>query len=132
MPHFVFCLNGGTPRAVTPDEVSPDGKFLIGADSQDKIALFPVHGGTARVVPGLNSGLIFVQWSEDGRSLYASDRIPATIYRVDLASGHKTVALRLDPAVLDLSRVVLSRDGKTYAYNYRRILSTLLVAEGLK
>jgi len=26
----------------------------------------------------------------------------------------------------------MSRDGKAYAYNYRRILSELLVVEGLK
>jgi len=134
-------LSGGTPRPVTPEGVSgtgvsPDGKFLIAADSQGRVALFPVDGGAARAVPGLDPGLNFVQWSLDGRSLYVSDhRIPATVFRVDLATGQKTVVLRLDPAdpsgVVDLTRIVLSRDGKTYAYDYRRILSTLLVVDGL-
>ena len=125
-----------TPEGVSGTGVSPDGKFLIAGDSQGRVALFPVDGGAARAVPGLDPGLNFVQWSLDGRSLYVSDhRIPATVFRVDLATGQKTVVLRLDPAdpsgVVDLSRIVLSRDGKTYAYDYRRILSTLLVVDGL-
>jgi serine/threonine protein kinase len=134
-------LSGGAPRPVTPEGVSatgvsPDGKFLVGPDARGRVALFPVDGGAARAVPGLDPGLEFVQWSLDGRSLYVSDRrIPATLFRVDLASGQKNVMLRLEPAdpsgVLNLSRIVLSRDGKTYAYDYRRVLSTLLVVDGL-
>jgi len=38
-----------------------------------------------------------------------------------------------DPSgVVNVQTVVLSRDGRAYAYNYRRILSELLVVEGLK
>ncbi len=138
---YIQDLSGGTPRPGTPEGVSatgvsPDGKSLIGPDAQGRIALFPVDGGAARVVPGLDPGLTFVQWSLDGRSLYVSDRkIPATLLRVDLASGQKNGVLRLEPAdpsgVVNLSRIVLSRDGKTYAYDYRRVISTLLVVDGL-
>jgi hypothetical protein len=38
-----------------------------------------------------------------------------------------------DPAgVAGVNTVVMSRDGKTYAYNYRRLLSELMVVNGLK
>jgi serine/threonine protein kinase len=134
-------VSGGTPRAVTPDGisadgVSPDGKSLIAPDAQHKLTLFRVDGGAPQVVRGLDPGMTFVQWSPDARSLFVSDhRIPATVWRVDLAGGQKTAVLRLVPAdpsgVYDLSRIALSRDGKTYAYNYRRVLSMLLVIDGL-
>ena len=54
----------------------------------------------------------------------------------DLSTGQKTLILRLMPSdpsgVVDLQTVVLSPDGKAYAYNYRRLLSDLLVVKGLR
>jgi eukaryotic-like serine/threonine-protein kinase len=139
---YVQDINGGTPRPVTPegimaDGISPDGKFLVAPDRDAKQALFPVDGGDARLVPGLGPGLLFVQWSDDGKSLYVRENdMPSSVYKVDLSTGQKVMVLRLMPAdpsgVVDLQRVVMSRDGKAYAYNYRRILSELLVVEGLK
>jgi hypothetical protein len=53
-----------------------------------------------------------------------------------LSTGKRTLVLRLMPAdpsgVVNMQTVVLSRDGRAYACNYRRILSELLVVEGLK
>jgi eukaryotic-like serine/threonine-protein kinase len=139
---YVQSINGGNPRPVTPegvfaDGVSPDGKFLVGPNPDGQLALFPVDGEGTRAVPGLDPGQIFVQWSEDGRSLYVcDDGRPTSVYKVDLSTGRKTLVLRLMPAdpsgVVYISKVVLSRDGRAYAYNYRRILSELLVVEGLK
>jgi hypothetical protein len=38
-----------------------------------------------------------------------------------------------DPSgVAGVNKVVLSRNAKTYAYNYRRLLSELMVVDGLK
>jgi hypothetical protein len=38
-----------------------------------------------------------------------------------------------DPSgVINIQNVVMSSDGKAYAYNYRRLLSELLVVKGLK
>ena len=139
---YVQDINGGSPRPVTPegvfaDGVSPDGKFLVGPDPDGRLALFGVDGGATRAVPGLDPGQLFVQWSEDGRSLYVRDDArPTSVYKVDLSTGKKALVLRLMPAdpsgVVNMQRVVLSRDGRAYAYNYRRILSELLVVEGLK
>jgi len=135
-------INGGTPKPLTPegvfaDGISPDGKFLVGRDPDGRLALFPVGGGAARLVPGLDPGMVFVQWGEDARSLYVrDDSLPTSIYKVDLSTGQKATVQRLMPAdpsgVVDIRSVVMSRDGKAYAYNYRRILSDLLVVEGLR
>jgi eukaryotic-like serine/threonine-protein kinase len=139
---YVQEISGGTPRPVTPEGVfavgvSPDGKFMVGPDPNGQLALFPVDGGDTRPVPGLNPGQVFVQWADDGRSLYVHDDIlPTSVYKVDSSTGRKTLVMRLMPAdpsgVVDLNTIVLSRDGRAYAYNYRRILSDLLVVEGLK
>jgi hypothetical protein len=99
--------------------------------------LFPVDGGEAREVPGLDPGLLFVQWGEDGKSLYVrDDGLPTSVYKIDLSNGKKTLVWRLMPAdpagVMNVSTVVLSRDGKAYAYNYSRLSSELMVVEGLK
>ncbi len=139
---YVQDINGGAPSPVTPDGVladgvSPDGKFLVGPDPDGRLALFPLDGGAARAVPGLDPSLLFVQWGEDGRSLYVRDGgLTTSVYKVDLSTGEKALVLRLTPAdpsgVVRVSTVVLSRDTRAYAYSYGRVLSDLLVVEGLK
>jgi hypothetical protein len=61
---------------------------------------------------------------------------PTSVYRADLSTGQRTLVLQLMPSdpsgVVNLQTVVLSRDAKAYAYNYRRILSELLVVKGLR
>ena len=135
-------INGGAPRPVTPEGVfavgvSPDGKFMLAPDPDGHLTLFPVDGGAVRAITGLDPGQLFVQWGEDGKSLYVRDEgMPTSVYRVDLATGNKTLVLRLMPAdpsgVANVGKLVLSRDGKAYAYDYSRILSELMVVEGLK
>jgi hypothetical protein len=139
---YVQDISGGTPRPVTPEGVfalgvSPDGNFMVGPDPNGRMALFPVDGGATRAVAGLEPGQLFVQWGEDERFLYVrDDGWPTSVYKVDLSTGKKALVLRLMPAdpsgLVNVQTVVLSRDGQSYAYNYRRILSELLVVEGLK
>jgi hypothetical protein len=139
---YVQEITGGTPHPVTPEGVfavgvSPDDKFMVAPDPDGRLALFPVDGGPSRPLPGLDPGQLFVQWGEDGHSLYVNDSgRPASIYKVDLSTGKKTLVLRLMPAdpsgVINVNKVVVSRNGQAYAYNYVRILTNLLVVEGLK
>ena len=135
-------ISGGAPRPVTPEgvfavSVSPDGKFMVAPDPDGRLALFPVDGGAVRALTGLDPGQLFVQWGEDGRSIYVrDDAMPTSVYKVELSTGKKTLVLRLIPpdpsGVANLNTVLLSRDGKGYAYDYSRILSELMVVEGLK
>jgi len=135
-------IDGGKPLPITPEGVtavaiSADGKFLVSSNPANGVALVPVEGGAARPVTGTGPGLTFVQWNEDGQSMFVRDQgTPTTIYQVNLSTGQKTVALKLtppDPAgVISILDIALSRDGKSYAYDYNRDLSTLLVVEGLK
>jgi eukaryotic-like serine/threonine-protein kinase len=139
---FAQAIAGGTPQAISPegifaDGISPDGKLVIAPDHDGLLSLFPIDGGPARPIPGINPGQRFVQWSEDGKSIYLrGEGMPVAVAKVDLAGGHQTAILHLMPAdpsgVASIATVVLSRDGKTYAYNYRRLLSELMVVDGLK
>jgi eukaryotic-like serine/threonine-protein kinase len=139
---YVQEITGGALHPVTPEGVfavgvSLDDKFMIAPDPDGRLALFPVDGVASRALPGLDPGQLFVQWGEDGHSLYVNDSgMPASIYKVDLSTGKKTLVLRLMPAdpsgVINVHKVVVSRNGQAYAYNYVRILTNLLVVEGLK
>ena len=109
----------------------------VAPGTDGRITLFRVGGGTPLVLPGLEPGLRFVQWGADGRSIYVrDDEQPTSVYRADLSTGQKTQVLRLMPSdpsgVVDLQTVVLTPDGRAYAYNYRRLLSALLVVKELK
>ncbi len=87
-------------------------------------------------MPGIELGQLFVRRS-GGKSLFVRDgSLPTSVYKVNLSTGQETSVMRLMPAdpsgVFNVSTVVLSCDGKAYAYNYGRILSDLQFVEGLK
>ena len=135
-------IEGGKPAPITAEGVmavaiSPDGKFLVQSDYSGGVALVPVEGGAAKTVLEPETGLSFVRWSEDGKSMFVRDLgVPMTVYKLIVATGQKTVVMKLtppDPAGIQaIYEVVMSRDGKSYAYDYDRDLSTLYVVEGLR
>ena len=139
-------LAGGTQRAITPEglaivtgnPISPDGKFVAGVDPDRKVWIYPVQGGEPRLVPGLTAGDLPLRWHADGRSLFVGrlGEMPAKIYRLDIATGRKELWKEMMPAdlggVKSFSRIVLTPDGKSYAYSFYRSLSDLYLIDGLK
>ncbi len=120
--------------------VSPDGKWVIGADGQAKMALYPVEGGSPRPLPGIGRGETPVQWSADGRSLFLfhtpSLKLPADVYLLDVATQRRRLWKQLTPpdaaGVAGILRVLVTPDGLSFAYTYYRESSDLFVASGLK
>jgi len=139
---FAVDIAGGTPAPIAPegvlaDGISDDGQNTIGNDAQGFVTLFPIGGGPARRVPGVAAKEKFIQWGADGHSIYVRDfGLPTTIYQVNLTSGQRTAVLKLMPAdpagVVTVFDVAMTRDAKSYAYNFRRSLSQLLVVKGLR
>jgi eukaryotic-like serine/threonine-protein kinase len=142
-------LEGGKPQTVeTKDSTplqgvnfSPDGTLLAYATTEHKVEVVPIAGGSPRPVPGegLKPNETMVQWSVDGRFLFISDtgKIPARVSRLSIETGERTVWKELQPAdvseTLAISNIVISRDGRSYAYNYWETTSSdLYVVEGLK
>jgi hypothetical protein len=100
--------------------------------------LFPVAGGDSRPIAGLQPGDWPIAWSEDSRFLYEYrfGELPAKIYRSELATGKKTLWKQLMPpepsGVGIVFPILLTPDGKSYAYGFVRTFSDLYIVEGLR
>lgn len=139
---YIQEIEGGEPRPITPEGIAgrlitPDGKFIIAGGAQQKRAFYPVEGGEARPISGLEDQDVLIRFSGDGRSLYvAQGSLSTRIYRVDLESGYRELWKEIMPAdltgLLFIQRPRLSSDGKSYAYDYIRELTDLFLVDGLK
>ncbi len=139
---FMQDVNGGKPTPITPEgmtatRVSPDQKYAtVAADG--KLALFPIAGGAPKPVTDLEPGESVIRWSGDGRFLFlrkSEEPSSLKINRVDVATGRRELWKELktpDPVGVQIREVVMTPDGKSYAYSYQRDISTLYLAQGLK
>jgi len=142
---YIQDVSGGQPRPITPEGVnayafplSPDGQLVAAVGPDQKGHLYPVTGGQAQTIPGFNPGEEPIEWTPDGHSLYI-DRpgdLPAKVYRLDLATGQRTLWKQLmpsDPAGVErIGPIRVTPDGKAYVYGYLRTLADLYLVEGLK
>lgn len=123
-------------NALSP--VSPDGRLVAVVVAGGRVLLFPLGGGEPRPAPGLAPNEVPIQWSPDGRRLYAyrHGELPAPVFSVDVVSGRREPLRELiprDPAgVMDVATVRITPDGKSYVYSYNQLLSVLYLVEGLK
>jgi len=139
---YIVEVDGGkltpvTPEGITGGLVSPDGAFIV-ANNGSTAAVYPIGGGAPRVIPGLQPGFIPVQWSEDDSAVYGyrPGQIPTEVYKVNLATGEKSVIQDLQPeasvGVVSIAPVVVTRDGSRFAYSYYQVSSVLYVISGLR
>lgn len=125
-----------TPLGTSDAIISPDGQYVIARDSSSEFQVIPVAGGKAQPVKGLNSDEVPVQWDLSNRRLYVWNRtLPAKIFLLDVKTGTRTLWLEITPAELSgllYGEVLMTPDGRSYGYRYRRVLSDLFLAEGLR
>jgi len=137
---WMQALDGSAPRAITPENVSgtqitPDGRFVLGRDSDRKFYLYPVGGGARLPVPALKFGDVPTRFTADGRSLFVASfgKVPAMLYKVDLTTGARTLsreAMPADPSgLINVGPIFVTPDGATTVYSYTRLLSDLYVIE---
>lgn len=85
---------------------------------------------------GLKEGEMPVQWDASGPKLYVWDRtFPAHVSVLDLKTGGRQPWTTLSPpdsAGVVYGNIVMTPDGKTSVYRYRRIVTTLFLADDLK
>ena len=143
---FTVDVAGGKPRAISPegvgilsqDPISPDGKEIAAFGPDRRLAVYPVEPGEPRPIPGLTPDDFAVRWSADGRSLYVYNFVarPGVVDLVDIQTGKRTPWKEFhppDPAgVVQVAPFLMSADGSSYVYSYRRMLDDLYVADGLK
>ena len=134
---FVQDVDGGKPRAVTPEGttdgwVSPDGRSILARETGG-LRMYPVDGGEPRAVPGAGPGDSVVRWLADGRILLVSLwwDVPARVESLDPATGRREPFRIIGPAnlagALQIGPVVFSEDGRSFAYSVRRMASHLFL-----
>jgi serine/threonine protein kinase len=142
---YVLPVDAGRPQAVTPEGmagtlISPDGLRLIVSNQRGEFSLFPLESsGEVHPIAGLAPGDEPIQWSADGSSIYVRRNLEGTatvrVIRLDLSTG---AAAPWKDFVLDPSRtssvvpIVITRDGRSYAYTYGRYSSDLYLVTGLR
>jgi Tol biopolymer transport system component len=142
---YILELEGGKPRPITPEGItgsliSPDGQWLITSDALQNLSLFPLAGREPHPVPGQVNGDQPVEWSADGRSIYVRQDKQylntMRIYRLELSTGHRELLKEYIPAdpvrIAQFLPLVLTPDGKSYAYTYALNFYDLYLVKGLK
>jgi Tol biopolymer transport system component len=143
---WVQDVSGGKPRPISPEGVlmprgavvSPDGRTIAASGPDGRPMLYPTEPGEPRPVPGLQDREVPIRWTGDGRAIwvYRPNEVPAKVYRLDVTTGERSLWKELtppDPAgVLLIGPIVMTPDGKSYVYSYRRTLDELFLVEGLR
>jgi eukaryotic-like serine/threonine-protein kinase len=147
--YYIQDLEGGNPHPFTPEGIttgvsnamliSPDGKFVVAVDAEQKAFLYPVEGSLGpRPILGLDPEDVAIRWSADGRSLivFRTEEMPIKVYRLDPSTGHKELLREITPAnpagIFWPNTISVTPDGKWYVYKLDRVLSDLYLVEGLK
>jgi Tol biopolymer transport system component len=136
---YVQDLDGGTPKPIAPpgvsayaNAVSPDEKYLVVSTPDRRVAIYPLDGGSPRLLPESLSGAVPCQWSSDGSSIYLFRRgeIPARLTRFDLRNGRETLVRELPRGELGVTAVRVTPDGRYYAYSVFTDESQLYLMQG--
>ncbi len=142
---YVYEMDSGKSRAISPEgvngnsfSISPDSQFVAAIGPDQRGYLYPINGGDARLIPGVNQGEQPITWSTDGKSLYVYQpgELPARVFRVEVQSGKRTLWKELmpsDPAgVENIGPILMTADAQTCVFGYHRMLADLYLVEGMK
>jgi hypothetical protein len=120
---------------------SPDGTQIAYGDTDRRIRIAAIAGGTPATLPGdpVAECDFLTDWLNDGKHLVVQNDcdVPERVYRVSLASGERSLWRDVQPSdgvgVIQVNRARFTSDGRGYAFPYLRTLaSDLFLAEGLK
>jgi Tol biopolymer transport system component len=136
-------LQGGKPEQIGPADfaglaVARDGRKIAGRNGAGEAVVFDQDTQEIHPIPGLGPEDFFDKWSKDGEALLVTTSTPwdAQMYRVEVASGKKTLLQKLELSEKAGStfrlRMYYAEQSKTYAYNVRRTLDSLYVVSGLE
>jgi eukaryotic-like serine/threonine-protein kinase len=140
---YVQSIDGGPPRAITPEgvgvcSVSPDGQWIAaGSMKSSKRKLYAMDGGQTQAIMGLLPDEGFA-WTADPHFAYVYQYrpFPLKIYRLNILTGQRQLVREVNPTDLTglcgLTQILFSADGRAYAYGYSRLLSELYLVNGLK
>lgn len=140
---FVEDVAGGPPQSISPAGVgtsaalAPNGRYVAATGPDGKGYLYPVNGGEVPAFRGLSPGDRILGWRRYSSTLYiAEGALPVKVFRLSLAGGAKTLLWQIapeDPAGVSRLRTIrVTPDGRFCFFSYRRTLSHLYLADGLR
>ena len=143
MRSFEMDIEGGKPQPLGPPDfigsaVAEDGKRIAGRNASTQAVVFDRETQKLQLIPGVEPQDQLQKWTADGNGLIVVSATPwdARVYRVELATGKRTLLQTVEPAEKAGStqnvRLAYAEDSKTYVYSTVRILGTLYVVEGLE
>ncbi|MFZ0663155.1 MAG: protein kinase [Acidobacteriaceae bacterium] len=134
-------LNGGGPRAITPEnvigfQVSPDGKWLLAVQLPSDAAtlLVPMDGGAPVPIAGLKPGEVPIGWTSDNRLYLGYMPKPGMaavkVQKLDPRTGTRTPWRDFPVPSIGGLRILnrppyITPDGSSYAWGYGLDLSDL-------
>lgn len=137
-------IDGDSKAQPLTDGIAFSGAFTlshdgttIAAGTDHHVMLIPVEKGEPVPLPGSKQGDVPLEWTDDNKALFVSERGQATlkVCRIEVATGDRQDWLPIrpdDPAgILDIMPVHITPDGRNYAFGYRRLLSDLYIVTGL-
>lgn len=132
-------LPADTPLFSQSQMLSRDGNRIAVIEANGDVRIFSLADGrTMQRIPAAASGYSQIGWAEDGRHLYLYriGEVPARIQRLDLDSGKmelwRELSLEDLAGLIRIHPVIVTPDGRYWAFSYTRVLSDLYVVEGLK
>ncbi len=138
---YLLDIATGQWRPITPEGtnsvmVALNGQYVIAKSEGRGFELFPINGGEPQPAKGISNTEEPVQWDGSSTHVYVWDRrFPARIALVNPWSGERKTWLETmppDPSGVLYGNFFITPDGKTYAYRFRRVLTTLFIADGLQ
>ncbi|HLG56823.1 MAG TPA: protein kinase [Vicinamibacterales bacterium] len=141
---YTLDLDAGTFDAITPEgvaigsiwAVSPDGTSVVVASDRG-VEVYPLGPGQPRMVPGLPASDLLLAWIDDG--LLVSDGPNPTalseVFLVNPVTGARRLWREIVPpdaaGIMNVFALMVTPDGRSYAYSWHRALSDLFLVEGL-
>jgi hypothetical protein len=144
----VVSVEGGRPKTIPlPGKAggsafSQDGTRIAYGDTDRKIKIAALSGGTPLTIPGATlepcEGIL--DWSRDSRYLIVDTQcgeIPKRVTRISVEDGQRVLLKEIQPAdrsgVIAIYAVAFTSDQVGYVYGYTRMLaSDLYLVDGLK
>ena len=114
--------------------VSPDGKWVAAISPQGELLRYPIDGGDGVPIPGAEPDDLPIQWAPDGQHVYVYQRgsLPTPVVKLNILASQRQIWKELQPAdrsgVFTVSLIYMTRDGESYVYSFRRMLSDLYLA----
>jgi len=135
-------LDGSPPRVLHPTSepyvaLSPDGLWTASRVDETTVRIMSFEGDDQREVAADAPLGRLIDWTADGSALffYRQGEVPGAISRLDLGTGNVSLVKRLMPpnpaGVWRISPVLVTPDGRHYAYSASRWMSDLYVFQGL-